>query len=133
MNMKAFLNMLDIQIQFSSDRLERCMRMADKHIKIGGFLIYAADRIKTDGIQRAWAEAVRVKTPYLTSEDREIITALGARLGMTDRENQYKNICCTKELIEKQYEQARALRERTSRLYEGGGILAGAFIVLMLV
>ncbi len=133
LNMRAFLNMLDIQIQFSSDRLERCMRMADKHIKLGRFLTYAADHIKTDGIQCAWAESVRINTPYLTDEDREVITVLGARLGMTDRENQYKNICYTKELIQKQYEQAHDLRRRVSRLYEGGGILAGVFVVLMLI
>ena len=76
---------------------------------------------------------MRINTPYLTDGDREILVMLGAQLGMTDRENQYKNICCTKNLIDKQYEQARQIRERTSRLYEGGGILAGAFAILLLI
>lgn len=133
LNIKTFLNMLDIQIQFSSDRLERCLRTADKHIRLGKLLSYTAEHIHTDGIQRAWADSVRINTPYLTDGDREILAALGTQLGMTDRENQYKNICCTKNLIDKQYEQARQLRERTARLYEGGGMLGGVFAVLLLI
>lgn len=133
LNMRAFLNMLDIQIQFSSDRLERCIKTADKHTDLGGFLSYIAEHISVDGIQKAWVDSVRLNTAYLEESDKEVLYGLGAWLGMTDRENQYKNICCTKELIDKQYEQARTLRERTARLYESGGALVGAFAVLMLI
>lgn len=133
LNLKSFLNMLDVQIQFSSDRLAVCMRKADKHTRLGNLLSYAAEHINDCGIQRAWSESVRLNTPYLTDADREILCALGAQLGMTDRESQYKNICCTKALIDKQYEQARGIRERTARLYEGSGIAAGALAVILLV
>lgn len=133
LNMRAFLNMLDIQIQFSSDRLERCIKTADKHTDLGEFLSYIAEHISFDGIQKAWIDSVRLNTAYLENGDKEVLYGLGAWLGMTDRENQYKNICCTKELIDKQYEQARTARERTARLYESGGVLVGAFAVLMLI
>lgn len=133
LNIKSFLNMLDVQIQFSSDRLERCMRRADKHTHLGRLLSYTVEHMRDDGIQRAWSDSVRLNTPYLTAADREILSSLGAQLGMTDRESQYKNICCTMALIDKQYEEARQLRERTARLYEGSGIAAGALAVILLV
>lgn len=133
LNMRAFLNMLDIQIQFSSDRLVRCIRRAEKHTRLGNFLSYTAEHIETDGIEKAWQSSLRLNTEYLTDEDRDILGCLGAWLGKTDRENQYKNIRCIQELVDKQYHIARTARERTARLYEGGGILVGAFAVLMLI
>lgn len=131
MNLCSFLDLLEVEIQFSAQRLGRMFLRLDEHIQLGNLLKSTSENLE-NGVAVAWSDAVKNHTPSLLAEDREILVLLGAKLGMTDRDTQIKNIRHVKHLIQKQYEDAKQERNRLSKLYEGGGVLVGLFLVILL-
>ena len=58
---------------------------------------------------------------------------LGTKLGMTDTKNQLKHIGYVKELITAQAAAAENEYKRLGRIYRGGGVLTGLFIILVVM
>lgn len=129
----TFLKLLEVEIHFSAARLGEVFSRISERVYLGGLLELAAERFASDGIRAAWEYAVEEKCVYLTADDKAALKMLGAELGMTDRENQIKNIQHIAKLTEKQHSDAHEERVRLSRLYEGGGALLGLLIIVLLI
>lgn len=95
----------------------------------------AAKYIENDGIKSAWSKAVKQCSSRLclTEGDCDTVLMLGKRLGMTDTENQIKNLEGVKNMLDLHIRAASYDAERLCRLYAGGGVLTGLFLVLMLI
>lgn len=129
----VFLHLLEVEIEFSVQRLSEIFRRLSSRTEIGALPEDALEHMESEGIRSAWEHAVDRQCGCLLREDREVLKLLGAELGMTDRENQIKNIRHIEKLTEKQYEEARQRRQRLCRLYEGGGALVGLLLVVLMI
>ncbi|ADU51296.1 stage III sporulation protein AB [Thermaerobacter marianensis DSM 12885] len=87
------------------------------------------------GAAAAWDEAVAaaVRTGGLTPDDRAILRAVGPYLGATDRDDQVRHLRLAMARLEAAEAVARDLDQRWGRIYRYGGLLAGAFIGLLLL
>ncbi len=83
----------------------------------------------------AWEEAVDAlaRTSALTREDGGILRALAPYLGATGRDDQVRHLRLAMARLEAAETLARDLDQRWGRLYRYGGVLAGAFIGLLLL
>jgi stage III sporulation protein AB len=133
-NILTALNILETEIEFGGKQLKKAFETLDKSSDTRGIFRLAAEKTEALGIKRAWSEAVNEKKTELClcDDDTEALTALGTRLGMTDTENQIKNISYVRELLTAQQETAEGEYKRLGRLYRSGGVLGGLFLVLIL-
>lgn len=134
-NVCTALNLLETEIAFGGSRLKQAFIRLDSAADTRGLFKTAAEKTEELGIKRAWQESVEEKQEELrlTEKDTEVLKSLGGRLGMTDTENQIKNISYAKKQLEAQISQAEGEYERTGRLYRSGGILVGLFLILILI
>lgn len=132
-NIHTALGHLETEIGFSSNNLKRAFLNIEKSAPLKGLFADAADRIENFGIKKAWTYAVMNSSLTLLDADRELLLMLGTRLGMTDTKNQLKHIGYMRELIDAQACTAAAEYRRMGKVYSGGGILLGLFIVLLSV
>lgn len=132
-NIITALNLLETEISFGGSRLKRAFIRLDGASETCGLFKTAADRTETLGIKKAWREAVEEKQDELrlTNADTETLMSLGERLGMTDTENQVKNIRYVKNRLEAQLTAAQTEYKSMGRVLRSGGILAGLFLVLI--
>lgn len=133
LDIKSFLHLLEVEIQFSACRLQDIFRKIAERTALVRLTEQTLERLASDGIRLAWERAVDKECSCLTQADRDVIKMLGAELGMTDRENQIKNIKHIETLIEKQHEEAQEQRRRLCKLYEGGGALLGLLVIVLLL
>lgn len=93
-NILTSLNLLETEIGFGVSKLKQAFLTIDKSADTRGLFKTAADNLEDVGIKQAWRGAVYEKRQelYLTDADADALNALGAQLGMTDVENQIKNI-----------------------------------------
>lgn len=132
-NIITALNLLETEISFGGSRLKRAFTRLDEAADTRGLFKTAADRTETLGIKKAWREAVTEKQDELrlSDTDAEVLMSLGERLGMTDTENQVKNIRYVKNRLEGQLTAARSEYGSMGKVLRSGGILAGLFLVLI--
>lgn len=83
----------------------------------------------------AWEEAVEIlaRCSALSPDDRGILRALAPYLGATGREDQVRHLRLAMARLEAAEASARDHDQRWGRLYRYGGMLAGAFIGLLLL
>ncbi|GAB6876024.1 stage III sporulation protein AB [Thermaerobacter litoralis] len=83
----------------------------------------------------AWEAAVEELARYsaLTPEDCGVLRALAPYLGATDRDDQVRHLHLAMARLEAAEALARDQDQRWGRIYRYGGILAGAFIGLLLL
>ena len=124
------LSLLETEIAFGGTELKNALLKADNPL-----FIHAAQDIDKLGIKASWANAVKscASRLCLTPGDCDTLLMLGHRLGMTDTENQVKNINGVKNKLDLHIRAAKYDTEHFCRLYSGGGALTGAFLVLMLL
>lgn len=132
-NMITALNLLETEISFGGSRLKRAFIRLDTAADTRGLFKTAADKTETLGIKKAWSEAVTEKQDELcfSDADAEVLTSFGERLGMTDTENQVKNIRYVKNRLEAQLAAAQTEYKSMGRVLRSGGILSGLFLVLI--
>ncbi|MEE1224306.1 MAG: stage III sporulation protein AB [Clostridia bacterium] len=131
--MHAALGQLETEIGFCANDLKHAFVNICKNSDIHEIFEDAAQRIEKFGIRKAWTYAVmNCRAPFLDA-DRELLLMLGTRLGMTDTKNQLKHIGYMRELINAQANSAKSEYKRLGNIYRGGGILAGLFIILVIV
>ncbi|MCX7715222.1 MAG: hypothetical protein N2171_05810 [Clostridia bacterium] len=135
MNIKTSLTMLESEIGFCANRLDSAFMTISKLSDTQGLFSQTAKKLQSVGIKEAWEMSVRAhrEKMRLTGEDTEILLSFGAELGMTDRENQIKNIRYITSLLEKQYKEAKEEYERMARTYRSIGILSGLFLIVLLI
>lgn len=127
------LKLLETEIDFAGTTLKTSLKKIDKVCFTGGIFSGCAEMMDEYGAGEAWRRSVFKNKEYLTSADCETLISLGARLGMTDSENQIRNIRYVSKRLEGNISEAEDDYKRLSKLYRGGGVLIGGFIILMLL
>ncbi|HIT84920.1 MAG TPA: stage III sporulation protein AB [Candidatus Ornithomonoglobus intestinigallinarum] len=124
------LSLLETEIAFKGTELKSALLNTGEPL-----FKEAACRMDGGTVKTAWNGAVKkcAMRLCLTEGDVDALAMLGSRLGMTDTENQVKNIDAVKNMLDIHINAARNDAERFCRLYTGGGVLTGIFIVLMLI
>lgn len=79
-----------------------------------------------------WSEGVK-KEAFLNQRDKELLFALGERLGETDSEGQLSFLEMTEAMLSEQREEARNDRNTKSRMYRSVGLLCGLAIGIMVL
>lgn len=124
------LSVLSTDIAFRETELKQAFVNTDNTV-----FKEAAKYIEKDGIKAAWSKAVKKCASRLcfTEGDCDTLLMLSKRLGMTDTENQIKNLEGVKNMLDLHIKAARYDADRLCRLYTGGGVLTGIFLVLILI
>ncbi len=133
-NIQTALNLLETEIAFGKNHLKRVFKSIEKSADCRGLFEETAENIESLGIKKAWRSALHNKEEELCfkSGDTDTLLTLGNQLGMTDAENQIKNIKYIRELLEKNVQEAEGEYSRLGRLYRSGGAMAGLLLILLL-
>ena len=125
---------LSVQIRYTNSEIGEMLRAAARNeaYKRLLFITFCADTEMGGNFHVKWNEGVR-NQPYLTSRDKEVLTALGDRLGETDCDGQLSFLEMTEELIRGQREQAAADYSNKGKLYRSVGILCGLAAGIMVI
>ncbi len=134
-NIIEALSLLETEIAFGRSRVKEAFLRVDAACDTRGLFKTAAEKMEEEGIKKAWRGAVEEKRDELrlTDADAEAVISLSERLGMTDTENQIKNIRYVKGRLEPLLKEAEGEYGQAGRLYRGGGILVGVFLILILL
>ena len=131
----AALEYLKSHICFSDFEMEKALKLTDEIANTGGVFRLAAENMKSDGLKKAWKRAIYLNADKmcLKTSDADTLASLGERLGLTDAEDQKKNI--ENVLVSLSVCRAAAAKEyeKNGRLYRSCGVLCGALSVLLLI
>ena len=84
--------------------------------------------------QHNWSNAVKAQPPLcLRANDLEILSDIGKNLGTSDIEGQLSMLSLQRAELENHISAAEKDYEKKSKLYRSLGVLAGAFISVMLI
>lgn len=133
-DIKTAINILESEIVFSSRRLREALLKIAEISPCGKIFSDAAEFMPDMGIERAWQEATEknAKKFHLKKRDVEILKILSSRLGMSDKEQQIKNIRHVETLLESAISEAEEEYRNSARLYRGMGFLCGLFAAVIL-
>lgn len=125
---------LSVRIRYTNAEIGEMLRSAAQNEAYGKllFVAYCADMEESGNFHGKWNEGVKSQ-PYLTARDRELLTALGDRLGETDCDGQLSFLEMTEEMIKGQREQAAADYSNKGKLYRSVGMLCGLAAGIMLL
>lgn len=129
------IEILENEIAFSKDVIDEIFFKIAALIDCDCIFKTAAERKDEECLSMRWRRAVytdREKLCFKMS-DCEIISMLGAELGITDVEGQIKNILHIKELLKKQIEESLEEKKKASRLYKSMGVALGVFTSVLLM
>lgn len=88
----------------------------------------------SSSFQQNWTNAVKAQPPSnLKANDLEILADIGKNLGTSDMEGQLSMLSLQRAELENIISAAETDCERKSKLYRSLGVLAGAFISVMLI
>lgn len=133
-NIQTALNILETEIAFGGSRLKRAFEILNDAADTCGLFKAAAENLEEQGIRYAWKKAVEEKRTKmcLSDTDIQVMEVFGEKLGMTDTENQIKNIKYVRELLASEQKKAEGDYEQLGRIYRSGGVLGGLFLILIL-
>ena len=129
------LLMLESEISFSHNSIDHAFKNIAKSIPLSGFFVYVSENTAELGIRKAWNSAVaKYKSRLgLADSDAEILLSFSAELGITDRENQIKNIHYILSLLGTAEKEAGERYVSLSGLYRsictGAGITAAILLL----
>ena len=131
----AALEYLKAHICFSDFEMEKALMLTDGISDTGGVFRETAESMKADGLKKAWKRAVYINADKmcLKPSDADALASLGERLGLTDAEDQKKNIENVLVSLAVCRAEAKAEYEKNGRLYRSCGVLCGALAVLLLI
>lgn len=132
---KTSLSLLKSEIVFAGNCLEKAFLNIAKTSKASQVFETAAENIDSVGIKKSWENAVKkyADKMSLKDDDVQVLLLLGTQLGMTDKENQLKNIVYVSELTDNQIYKAEQEYSLTAKLCRNIGILSGLFISIILI
>ncbi len=134
------LQMLDTEILYAATPLPRAMRkignsgggvIAKIFAETGEFIVSGQGCT----VAQAWEKALSQNwsSTALNREDYSILSSFGELLGISDCQEQHKNIALTSLHLCKEEEKARREQDKNMRLWQYGGFMAGVSIVLLLL
>ncbi len=134
------LQMLDTEILYAATPLPWALKKIGQS---GGDniarIFYEAGELIAAGqgctVAEAWEKALQKNWSFtaLNQGDYTILYSFGELLGISDRQEQHKNIALTSQHLRKEEESARRNQEKNTRLWQYGGFLVGISIVLLLL
>ena len=129
------LVMLESEISFSANSIDRAFENIAGAVKLRGFFEYVAGEIQENGVRKAWSEGI---TKYkdrlgITDEDAKILLTLGGELGITNRENQIKNIRYVISVLETAEKEAGMRYMSLSGIYRNVSVGAGIAAAILLM
>jgi stage III sporulation protein AB len=96
----------------------------------------AASRMERAGssARQSWQDAVRAHWPStaMRGNEQQILCQLGFTLGITDREDQVKHLRMAASLLQAEETTAWDEQKRYEKMWRSLGVLAGAFIVILM-
>ena len=128
------INELTVQIKYTNTEIGAMLKAASQNEAYQN-LLFVTDcaRISENGdFHPLWNDGVK-KQPYLTSADRELLFALGDRLGETDLDGQLSFLELTCEMLKKQQAEAAENYRRKGRMYRSVGVLCGLAVGIMVL
>lgn len=125
---------LSVKIRYTNSEIGEMLKTAAQNGTYEKLLFVTLCKNIKDGdnFHVLWNEGVK-NQPYLTLRDREILSALGDRLGETDCDGQLSFLELTEELIKGQREEAAADYSNKGKLYRSVGILCGLAVGIMII
>lgn len=132
-NMQKSLELLETKIDFIQSDIKTAFEDVAAQTDTERFFGCVIKNIDKIGISAAWQKAVNETGDsfYFNDEDKNTVAMLAPRLGMTDISNQHRNIEYVKNLLDLHIKSAAYDIEKLCRLYSGGGLLAGIFLIMM--
>ena len=105
---------------------------------IGRFLGYVSEAFASgeNTFREAWDRGVDEflkKQSKLKDKDLAVIRELGSNLGITDRETQVNNILNCMGVLETEIGELNETRGEKCKLYRTLGVMAGAFVAIVLI
>ncbi len=89
---------------------------------------------ENSSFQQSWCNAINTSPPSgLKQSDLELLSDIGRKLGTSDMEGQISTLSLQRAELEAMITVVEADCERKSKLYRSLGVLAGAFISVMLI
>jgi len=97
-----------------------------------GFLMQSRGDVNA---REAWLGAIEEFLPqiFITNEDRQILEQLGNSLGVSDGDNQLKQIKLVDKLLEGALREALDERNRSERMWRYLGVLGGLMLVIIFI
>lgn len=129
------LVMLESEINFSQNSIDNAFENISKSIPLSGFFGCVSENTARLGIRKAWNSALEEYKSRLglTGSDAEILLSFSAELGITDRENQIKNIRYILSLLGAAEKEAQEKYNTLSGLYRsictGAGLTAAILLL----
>ncbi|NPV28527.1 MAG: stage III sporulation protein AB [Firmicutes bacterium] len=136
--LQAALQMLDTEIMYAATPLPAALKKIGQAAEppVGAIFFAAGELLGTPRgctAAEAWRQALlqEWEKTALNKEDFAILRSFGEGLGVSDREEQHKNIALTSLHLRREEERAERDRDKNVRLWRYGGFLAGIGIVLL--
>ena len=135
MNLKTAFNLLEGEIMYSSSQLKFAFERVSRLSGCGELFLSASEKILDMGASDGWRCAVSETKELLglKETDREILDIFAAGLGVSDREQQVKNIRHISSLLEDALKDASAEYDKSAKVYRSMGLLGGLFVFIMLL
>lgn len=128
------INELTVQIKYTNTEIGVMLKTASQNEAYRNLLFIAAcENISENGdFHPLWNDGVK-KQPYLTPTDRELLFALGDRLGETDLDGQLSFLELTCEMLKRQQQEASENYRKKGRMYRSVGLLCGLAAGIMVL
>ena len=137
--LRGALAMLETEISYGLTPLPDALRLVGLHLGgcVGEFFADVSSLLNQDqgpSSGEAWELGLGrlQEVACLTQGDAEILRQFGYSLGVSDRENQIKNLKLIQEQLRNQELQAEKLRDGNQRMWRTMGFLAGLAVVFIL-
>ncbi len=139
-SIRKLLLMLRGEIKYSHSTLSEAFYTIGKRLKssYGVFLLKAAeemDSMEGQTLAQIWENCVNgeLKESALKKEDKEKLIHLGSQLGYLDTEMQISTIELYLEQVQEEIKNATENFKRNGKLYRTLGVMAGIFLVILMI
>ena len=136
---ESALQMLETEIAFALTPLPDALRKVGKRAGgcVGEFFFSVGTLLDSDSARSSgetWEAELEnlVSQAFLTSMDADILRSFGYTLGVSDREDQIKNLRLVQEQLRHQEAEADKLRDGNQRIWRTIGFLGGLAVVFIL-
>lgn len=137
--LRGALAMLETEITYGLTPLPDALLGVGHHIEgcVGKFFTEVGTLLNQDqgpSSGEAWEQSLEIlrEEASLTLGDTEILRQFGFSLGVSDRENQIKNLKLIQEQLRNQEAKAERLRDSNQRMWRTMGFLASLAVVFIL-
>ena len=136
--LKSALQSLETEITYGFSPIGEAARRLSDQLPEPGKSLFALFSEKlaygTQSLRDVWNETLDIIWPKtaMRKNELEIMKQFGATLGLSDRENQQKQIHLTLSHLEREEVEARVAQNQYEKMLKSLGFLAGLLIVILL-